>query len=155
MLNVKEFLQEQAAKYTEAVESYDVELAKAKEEGKLEGIEIGKDQIQLPDAGNPDAQYTQEQMNKAVNDGVANAVVPLQAHVEQLQKDAAEKQSELAAAKEESEKAKADLQAALRDEEVIKAEAIKAFKGDLKAQYEAQQVAEKDSETGFGKLLEE
>lgn len=87
MIDLKAYLQSQADTAAQAVEQYDADIAAKYELGKTEGIEIGRGQIQLPDDSNPDAQYTQEQMNAAINDAVANAVAPVQSQVDQLKSD--------------------------------------------------------------------
>ncbi len=153
MLDLKKHLQQQAETAKEAVEQYDVDVAAADKAGEVRGIEIGRGQIQLPDDQNPDAQYTQAQMNEAVNTAVENALKPLQAHVSQLESDltsANEKasgfESDLAASKKELETAQADVEKRVSDER-------EALKADLMSQYEAQQVAESERETGFRDLL--
>lgn len=67
-MDLKKHLQDAAAVAADAVSQYDVDVAAA----KAEGIEEGRGQIQLPEPTNPDAQYTQAQMNEAVSTAVEN-----------------------------------------------------------------------------------
>ena len=96
------------------------------------GYADGKDAVELPEPTNPDAQYTQAQMNDAVNTGKDEVRAELQPQLDAIA-------SELAEVKASIEPAKAD--------------AVATFKADLKAKYEEQQVAEQAGETGFGALL--
>jgi hypothetical protein len=60
-----------------------------------EGVDEGKAMIQLPDPSSPDAQYTQQQMNDAVNAGQDQVKAQLQPQVDQLSADKAALQTQL------------------------------------------------------------
>lgn len=67
-MDLKKHLQDAASVAAEAVSQYDVDVAAA----RAAGIEEGREQIELPEPSNPDAQYTQQQMNDAVSTAVQN-----------------------------------------------------------------------------------
>jgi chromosome segregation ATPase len=80
---------------------HDAEVAQA----KADGFADGKASIQLPDASDPAAQYTQEQMSAAVNAGQDQVRAEMQPQLDQANSDKAALQSQL-------DSAKADLDAA-------------------------------------------
>jgi chromosome segregation ATPase len=82
-------------------------------QAKLDGIEEGKAMIQLPDPSNPDNQYTQQQMNDAVNAGQKQISDQLQPQIDSLNAEKADLQSQLDAAKQ----AQADAEAKLASDE--------------------------------------
>jgi hypothetical protein len=102
-----------------------------------EGFQSGKDSIQLPDPSNPDVIYTQQQMNDAVTAGKEQQKL-------ETELELGVKISEL--------QAQVDAVPGLL--ESAKSESVAAFKAELKAKYEEQQVVESSSETGFKSLLE-
>lgn len=64
-----------------------------------EGVDEGKASIQLPSPQDPAAQYTQEQMNAAVNAGQDQVRAELQPQLDQASSDKAALQSQLDSAK--------------------------------------------------------
>ena len=148
----------QIASLQEAKQAHLDAVAVAREEGKLEGdqsgyargYEEGKAAIELPapvledGSVNPEAQYTQQQMNDAVNTGKEEVRMEMQPQIDQLVGQVSALSAELEALK----------AIPAVDVEAAKIEAIGAFKAELKAKYAEKQVVETAAETGFGALLD-
>ena len=96
-MDLKKHLQDAAAVAAEAVSQYDVDMAAA----RAAGIEEGREQIELPEPTNPDAQYTQAQMNDAVSTAVQNEKDASKAAIEAAEAKAARAEESLAAKDEE------------------------------------------------------
>lgn len=93
-----------------------------------EGFEAGKASVVIPEVPVSDKVYSQAELDAKI----AEAIMPLQAQITELQ-------------------AKVDgMSAAI---ETAKVEAVAAFKADLAIKYEAMQVVEAQAETGFAELL--
>lgn len=120
--------------------AYDEGFEAGKVVGKVEGIEEGRGSIVLPEPGNPDAQYTQDQMSTAVSEREAQVRAELTLVVD-------EKQAAIDSLNAQITDLNTKLMAAGPD-------AVAAFKAELKAKYEAQQVAETEGETGFKSFLD-
>jgi hypothetical protein len=108
--------------------------------GKVAGVEEGRNSIQLPDETNTANIYTQEQMNTAVSERETQVRTEMQLSVD-------EKQAAIDSLNAQITDLNTKLMAAGPD-------AVAAFKAELKAKYEEQQVAETEGETGFKSLFE-
>lgn len=97
-------------------------VEKAVADAKQEGIETGKAMIQLPDASDPTAVYTQEQMNKAINDKEAEVTGKLQPQIDALNAQVTEKDAKLA-----------NLENRTTQFEVEKADAVRVAKKEMLA----------------------
>jgi hypothetical protein len=119
---------------------FDEGYLKGLAEGEVTGIEKGKGMIQLPDATDPTVQYTQAQLNEAVTAGKEQQKLEDQVQIDALNAQITEKDTKIS---------NLENQVAQFNAEQIKADAVAAFKAELKAKYEEQQVAETAGETGF------
>ncbi len=111
-MDLKGYLQTQADLSAEAVRQYDADIA----DKYAEGIQAGKDMIQLPDSSNPDAQYTQGQMDEAVTKGIEVALKPIQDELAAVKADLEASKAEVSEADAKQQQAIADLKATIADQ---------------------------------------
>lgn len=147
-------LSEQVAKIQEVKTQLEGELAAAKAAGVTEGDAVGyergyaegKASVVLPSTGTGELLFTQEDMDRVSQTAKDEKTAELQPQIDDLK-------LQLAAAVEETAKIQLSLDEVKAAQAGAVDGALAAFKAELKAKYDEQQVAETAGETGFAGLL--